>query len=113
MIALTPAEKQANYRKRKAAQDFAEKWKLGEAPTVEKFIEAKLQEEIPYATVGLDTMNAAFSKIFYECLEEYDHDWASEYLDAAELPGGKDYPAYSIANLLEAWKMATAEWERK
>jgi hypothetical protein len=45
---------------------------------------------------------------FFEELREYDHDMASEYLDADEMDGD-DFPVYSDRNLNEAYEIAKAE----
>jgi hypothetical protein len=108
MPALANSQKQANYRRRKAASDFASEYNLGSVPTVEEFLQAKAEQETPgYICVSLD---AGFANRVYDELHNYDHDMASEYLDFEEMDGKDDWPAYSVADMIEAWDTVSREF---
>ena len=56
----------------------------------------------------IEQISLSLQKRFFEELEEYDHDMASEYLDADEMDDD-DFPVYSDRNLNEAYEIAKAE----
>jgi hypothetical protein len=107
MNALSAAQKQKNYRTRKEAGEFIERTGLSSCPTVEEFLSAQVQDESPLATVDVNNINASALNRFYEILEDYDNDMASEYLDPDELD--EDYKVYSVVNMLDAWNRTAKE----
>jgi len=56
----------------------------------------------------IEQISPSLRKRFFEELREYDHDMASEYLDADEMDGD-NFPVYSDRNLREAYEIAKAE----
>lgn len=56
----------------------------------------------------IEQISLSLQKRFFEELEEFDHDMASEYLDADEMDGD-DFPVYSDRNLKEAYEIAKEE----
>lgn len=61
-----------------------------------------------YEVSCIEQISLSLQKRFIEELKEYDHAWASEYLDADEMDGD-DFLVYSDRNLKEAYELAKTE----
>ncbi|MHC4930326.1 MAG: hypothetical protein ACYTFU_11800 [Planctomycetota bacterium] len=75
--------------------------------TPEQFLLKAVNQE-NYEVSCIEQISLSLQKRFIEELKEYDHDWASEYLDTDEMDGD-DFPVYSDRNLKEAYELAKAE----
>ena len=93
MTALSTAQRSANYRRRKAAKDFAVAFFDGRLhATAEEFVEAKEDELSRIHNVTSVSINAGLVQYFYEALKDYQ----------------SDDEKFHTTDLLAAWKTAEA-----